>query len=130
MSAGKIVFAVVGGLVVVGGIVAIAHASTKPAAPKYGLGTTVQGRSGRVYVVAPMLNPGPVAPGVKVMAVWDAQATANIPTDQFGGITLLPILTFAQQGDNMNARVFVSSTLGNASSQDPQLLKARADFGV
>ncbi len=129
---------VIGGLGV-GAVVLIA--STSKASPKsppappapgpsqFGQATTVQGRSNYVWAVAPMLNPGPVAPGVKVMGVFLARA----PTGSFGPTSATTgdlVMTFAQQGADMNARSFVSSPLAGSAVPDQALEAARADFGV
>jgi hypothetical protein len=123
---------IVGGLAV-GAVVLIA--STSKASPKppaspfqFGQGTTVQGRGGAVWIVAPVLNPGPVAAGVKVMGVFPMNISNNDGTPKSGGVAGGDlVMMFAQQGDDMNSRAFVSSPPGTNGGT---LERARQDFGV
>jgi len=121
----KAVAALVVGGVVVGAIVLIA--STSKAAPKplperqFGNATTVSGRSGSVWAVAPLMNPGPVAPGVKVMGVFLAQAPQGSTGSAKPGDL---ILLFAQQGTDINQRSLVN-TISNSA---PDVAAAKQDM--
>lgn len=119
---------VIGGLGV-GAIFLIA--STSKASPKappatglqFGQSMTVQGRSGYVWAIAPVLNPGPVAPGVKVMAAFLLQAPPGVQAGKQGDL----VITYAQQGDDANARrVRVSRNSTNLND----ISAAEQDFGV
>jgi hypothetical protein len=115
----KAVAALVIGGVAVGVVVLIASTSKASAAtPKpladrqFGNAQTVSGRSGYVWAIAPLMNPGPVAPGVNVQGVFLAQrAQGASGTAKPGELLLL----FAQQGDDMNTRTLVS-TISNSAA--------------
>lgn len=87
---------------------------------RFGQGDTVQGKSGWLWTTAPVLNPGPVAPGAGVEAVFLLQAGAA--THAAPGEL---VLMFAQQGSDKSTRTLVSSP----GSSDTVAV-ARADFGV
>ena len=110
-----------------------ASASSSPASgPKFGPAQTVQGGSGYSWAVAPLLNPGPVGPDVKVFGVFLLQ---GLP--QPGGGPPSPpgalVLTFAQQGSDTTRRNAVSLNPSGApltSAAQVDLTMARRDFGV
>lgn len=113
----KAVAALVIGGVVVGAVVLIASTS-KAAAPKplperqFGNAQTVSGRSGYVWAVAPLMNPGPVAPGVQVQGVFLAQrAQGASGTAKPGELLLL----FAQKADDMSTRTLLNTISSSAA---------------
>jgi hypothetical protein len=119
----------------VGAVVLIASTSkasakpktTPPASPfQFGQATTVadNSREGWVWAVAPVLNPGPVAPGAKVIAVFIARS----PEPELQPVGTL-VLMFAQQGDDKNSRVLLPAAAGAAGNED-SISAARAHFGV
>jgi len=120
----------------VGAVLLLASTSkASQSAQKYGQGTTVQGGSGNIWLVARLLNPGPVMPGVNVMAVFDTTSSdpnqlAPVPQ---GGAGDVPVLLYAQNGNDRSTRVLVSTAFAESRQQGPEDLttqKARADFGV
>lgn len=76
-----------------------------------------------MWAIAPVLNPGPVAPGVKVMAAFLLQAPPGVQAGKQGDL----VITYAQQGDDANARrVRVSRNSTNLND----ISAAEQDFGV
>jgi hypothetical protein len=119
----------VGALVLLGSS-SKASAKSAPPAPapglQFGQAATVQGRSGWIWATARVLNPGPIAPGATVQAVFVAQAPPAVGNAQPPG-TL--VLMFAQMGSDMSTRVLLPQPAGGAGNEDA-ISAARADFGV
>lgn len=103
--------------IVLGGAALLLYLATKskpagigaPGGP--GNGTTVQGRSGTVYLVAPNMNPMPVAPGAKVFDVFLMSGTR--------------VLSFVQMGSDKSSRQLVAASL---PATDPIFLTAKSDW--
>jgi hypothetical protein len=131
MSKAAVAALVIGGLGV-GAVILIAStskASPGPTSPfQFGQGESVQGLSGAVWEMARVLNPGPVAPGANVFAVFPMNLSNNDGTPKSGGVAGGGlVMMFAQQGDDKSSRVFVSTP---RAAGDGTLERARQDFGV
>lgn len=79
-------------------------------------------------MMARVLNPGPVAPGVNVFAVFPMNLSSNDGTAKSGGVAGGGlVMMFAQQGDDKTSRSFISTP---RVAGDGTLDRARQDFGV
>jgi len=129
----------------VGAVLLLASTSKAAQAPsqpfQFGQGETIQGpRSGWLWTVARVLNPGPVAPDANVFAVFVlktpdiGQDTVTTPEQAAAVARNNPpgtlVLMYAQRGSDESSRAILPVKPAGARGDEDAISAARADFGV